>query len=242
LHLRKFIDLHLRPPSSDHELDRMIRFARNSGFNGVAVTSYDAASETLRTLSDKLDFQLIHRVDLRPRRPRELTASLRRLRRRFELIAVECLSKSVARQAAKDHRVDVLFFPASPSARSKVWFDRHEAVLASGANCSYEINMSDILSLGPAAGAKLLAIMRREVENAMKYEVPMVLSSGADSLLFMRTPRELAAMLDLMDVDEEKGLEMISSIPGRIVESNRSKLSQGFITSDVRVVGRNEGQ
>jgi len=238
--LRKFIDLHLRLPSLDHEFDRMISFARNTGFNSVAVASHGAPSKTLKALSDKLDLQLIHRVDLRPRSPRELTASLRRLRRRFELIAVECISKSVARQAAKDHRVDVLYFPASPSARSKVWFDRHEAVLASGTNCSYEINMSDMLRFGPTAGAKLLAIMRREVKNAIKHEVPMVLSSGAESLLLMRTPRGLAAMLDLIEVDEEKGLEMISTIPGRIVEANRRKLSQGFITPDVRVVGRNE--
>ena len=56
---------------------------------------------------------LASRVDLRPRSQNELVGLLRRLRRRFEIICVLCESKEVARQAAKDRRVDLLNFPLS---------------------------------------------------------------------------------------------------------------------------------
>lgn len=234
--MRRFIDLHLKPPvGGTDELELMLRFAAETGYSGVAASDR-TLPQTLRSLCTDLGLDLINRVDLRPRSARELTASLRRVRRRFEVVAVDCRSKAVARQAAKDHRVDLLDFSASISTRARVWFDRQEAVLASGANCAYEINASDLLRLGPAAGGRLLSIMRREIGNARRHGVPVVVSSGADSRLLMREPRGLVALLDLVDVDEEEGLGMVSSVPWRMVEANRGKLSPGFVAPGVRVV------
>jgi len=240
--MRRFIDLHLRQPDEGvDELELMFRLAAEMGYSGVAVSSGNVPTEMLRNMCRELDLELISRINLRPRSARELMASLRRLRRRFEVVAVDCRSKVVARQAAKDHRVDLLDFPAVISTRSKVWFDRQEAVLASGANCAYEINVSDLLMQGPAMSARLLSIVRREVENAKRHGVPVVVSSGADSCLLMREPRGLAALLDLFDVDEEEGLDMVSSIPWEIVEVNRGKLASGFIVPGVRVVDGDAG-
>lgn len=235
--MRRFIDLNLRQPAGGaDELELMLRLAAELNYSGVAVASDRAQLGPQRGLCRELDLDLISRIDLRPKGARELTASLRRVRRRFEIVAVDCRSKAVARQAAKDHRVDIIDFPSFPSARSRVWFDPQEAVLASGANCAYEFNASDLLRLGPTAGARLLSIVRREVENAERHGVPVVVSSGADSRLLMREPRGLAALLDLIDVDEEEGLDTVSTVPGRMVEVNRRKLTPGFVSPGVKVV------
>lgn len=235
--MRKFIDLHLKQPDEGRdELEPMLRLAAEMGYSGVAVSSGKAPSKTIRNMCHELDLELINRINLSPRSARDLTATLRRVRRRFEIVAVNCNSKAVARQAAKDHRVDLLVFSASLSTRSKVWFDRQEAVLASGANCAYEINASDLLGQIPTVSARILSIIRREVENANKHEIPVVVSSGADSRLLMREPRGLAALLDPVGVGDEEGLDMISSIPWRIVEANREKLNSGFVLPGVKVV------
>lgn len=235
--MRKFTDLHLRWPTGGvDEFSSMLSLAAEMGYSGVAVASERVLPEPLRGLCSELGLDLISRVDLRPRSAGELTDRLRRVRRRFELVAVDCRSKAVARQAAKDRRVDLLDFPASPSARARVWFDRQEATLASGANCAYEINASDLLGLGPAACAGLLSIVGREVENARRRGVPVVVSSGADSLLLMREPRGLAALLDPVGVGAREGLDMVSRVPAGVVEANRSKLSAGFIEPGVRLV------
>lgn len=235
--MRRFIDLHLRHPASGtDELESMLRFAAELGYSGVAVASDRVLPERLKRLGGELSLDLISRINLRPRSAKELTATLRRVRRRFEVVAMDCLSKAVARQAAKDHRVDLINFPASTLARRRVWFDRQEASLASGANCAYEFNASALLRQGPVKSARLLSIIRREIENAKRNDVPIVVSSGADSRLLMREPRGLAALLDLVDVEEESGLDMVSSIPWRIVEVNRGKLAPGFVAPGVRVV------
>jgi len=240
--MRRFIDLHLRQPdASMDELEQMLRFAAEVGYSGVALSSKKPPSKRIGGLCRELDLELISRVDLRPRSARELTAYLRRVRRRFEIVAVDCHSKGVARQAAKDHRVDILDFSPFVSTRSKVRFDRQEAVLASGANCAYEINVSDLIGKGSAVTARLLSIVRGEVENAKKHEVPVVVSSGASSCSLMREPRGLASLVDLVEIDEEESLDMISSIPWRIVEVNREKLAPGFVEPGVRVVDGDAG-
>jgi RNase P/RNase MRP subunit p30 len=232
--MRRFIDLHLRRPERTEELELMLRTAADMGYAAVSVAEDPSNMIRAGKSTSDMGIDVVSRVDLRPRSDRDLTALLNRVRRRFEVVAVECGSKAVARQAAKDHRVDVLVFSASPSTRSKTWFDDHEAALAAESNCAYEINVADLLLQGPFAVAKLLFTIGREIENARRHRIPIVASSGADSRMLMREPRGLAALLDLVDVEERAGLDMISSNPQRIVDGNRAKLSSSYVSPGVR--------
>ncbi len=225
------MDLHLRPRSPE-ELEGMLRTASSMGYSGVGV--FLEGSKGIVKGGEASSLDLVSRVDLRPRNQNELLASLKGLRRRFEVVAVECASKAVARQAAKDHRVDILNFPSSIPARKRIGFDRQEAALASGANCAYEINASDLLNRGPANAAKIISMMGREAENARRQDVPIVASSGAGSSLLMREPRALASLLDLLGIGEEEALEAVSKNPQRIVETNRGKLGPEFVAPGVR--------
>lgn len=226
--MRIFVDLHLKP-GAQSEMASILETAEILGFSGVAITNTGNSREAREGLD------VISRIDLKPRNQRDLGSSLKRVRRRYEIVSVECASKPVARQAAKDHRVDILNFSPSASNRRKVGFDHQEASLASGANCAYEVNACDILGQGPLALLKLLPILRREVENARRYDVPVVLSSGAVEPLLMRGPRDLAALMGLID-REVDWLDAVSTNPWRMVERNREKLSPGFVVPGVKVV------
>jgi len=233
--LRKFIDLHLMPGDTDAS-ESMLLEATRLGFTGVGLTqdTRNLDSPVKEPRGDSLN--IARRIDLRPRNPNELTSSLRRIRRRFEIIAVECRSKPVARQAARDHRVDILNFPTQIHVRRRVRFDRQEASLASGTNCAYEINLSDLLNKGAHVTSRLLSMMTVEVENAIRHDVPVVVSSGADEPLLMRGPRELAASMQLLGIGEEESLDMVSDIPWRMLEMNRGKLEPSYVSPGVRRV------
>jgi RNase P/RNase MRP subunit p30 len=238
--MRKFIDLHIKWPFGGiDELKEMLRLAVKLEYGGVAVSSLSKIHGIPSQLKDwgllhKID--LIDRIDLQPRSARELISMLKQVRRKFEIVAVNCPSKAVARQAAKDHRVDVLNFSTSVSTRKKVWFDRQEATLASGANCAYEINASDLIESEPTRSARLISIIRREIENAKRHDIPLIISSGADKPLLMRDPRGLAALLALADVDWEEGLNMVSIAPWTMVKLNREKLDSKFVSPGVKMV------
>jgi RNase P/RNase MRP subunit p30 len=176
------------------------------------------------------------RVDLRPHTPEELISFLRKLRRRFEIVAVMCESKGVARQAAKDRRVDLLNFPQPDFRRG--YFDAAEAELASSCLASLEIDVKPLLTLEGPARIRLLSNLRREVATAVEFHVPIIISSGVSDEMLLRRPRELAALASLFDLSVVHALEAVSKNPAAIVERNREKLGPKFVAPGIRIVRR----
>ncbi|MEM2338346.1 MAG: RNase P subunit p30 family protein [Candidatus Bathyarchaeia archaeon] len=236
---RRFADLHLLPNLSDTEkTEQMLIKASELGYRLVAVplpiVSIEAFAQKLRSTCREANLDFVSRLDLKPRTAKELLQQLRRYRRKVELIAVICESKEVARQAAKDHRVDILNFPsADPRIR---FFDKAEAELASDSNAALEIDIKPLLTLKGPARIRLLATLRREAAIAKDYHVSIVISSGATNSLQMRRPLEMAAIASLFDLDKLTTLEAVSKNPLAIVERNREKLSPRFIAPGIRLI------
>jgi len=142
----------------------------------------------------------------------------------------------VARQAAKDHRIDLLRFPRDPSRRNTMWLDRQQASLAGEGGCHYEVVARDLLTQDPEKLGHVIKQLGKEVLNARRYDVPVVLSSGADSVHGMRDPRSLAALMSLVGLGEEESLDLVSVNPWALVERNRDKLSASYVSPGVRVM------
>jgi RNase P/RNase MRP subunit p30 len=181
-----------------------------------------------------LDFA--SRIDLKPQSPEELLRDLRKVRRRFEIVAVICYSKPVARQAAKDRRVDLLNFP-QPDFR-RTCFDDAEAQLASTCLASLEIDIKPLLCLEGPARTRLLSNLRREIEIAKSRKIPIVVSTGVSEPLLMREPTESAALGTLFGLQGEMARKSVSDNPVAIVKRNREKLSWQFVAPGIRVVRR----
>ena len=135
----KFADLHLCAPWDDLEqAKRLVAKSAELGYTQIGVplphSVNEEAVDQLRQISGELGLDLVTRLDLAPRSPDELLIGLRRFRRKFEVVSVLCNSKPVARQAAKDRRVDLLCFRSFDP--SKRFFDRAEAELASASSAA----------------------------------------------------------------------------------------------------------
>jgi len=237
---RKFADLRLCAPVED--LDRfetVIRKAKSLGYKVVGVPLPQGFRpeklEVLKSICEKFEVDLVTRKELSPENSRELLRDLRRFRRKFEVLAVICRSKPVARQAAKDRRVDLLLFQSDPRFR---FFDEAEAELASNSLAALEIEIYPLLSLSGFRRVKLLSCLRSEVQLAARFEVPIIISSGAPNETFMRNPRELVALASLFDMPASAALKALSDWPLELVSRNREKLSQNFVAPGVKIVRR----
>ena len=238
---RIYADLHLCPNlNNEKQTARMIRKAAALGYRLIAIPVPLSLTEKkvrwLRNLCEEVGIEFASRIDLKPRTPRELIVNLRRLRRRFEIIAVLCETKQVARQAAKDRRVDLLNFPAINFRRR--FFDKAEAELASSGLTAFEIDVKPLIMFEGAARVRLMSNLRKEVAIAQKFRVPTIVSSGVSDELHMRKPRELAALASLFDLKETAALEAVSKNPVAIVKRNREKLSPRFVAPGIRVIRR----
>jgi len=238
---RIYADLHLCPNLKDfRHVSQMISKASRLGYCLIAVAFPSNLPEEeirrLRNIGKEAGVDLVSRVDLKPRTPKELIYSLRKLRRRFEIVAVVCESKNVARQAAKDRRVDLLNFPLFDFRRR--FFDGAEAELASNGLACFEVDVKPLLALEGSVRVRLLSQLRREVAIAEEFHVPIVISSGVSDGMLLRKPKELAALASLFDLDETSAIEAVSNNPVAIVKRNRDKLSSRFVAPGIRVIRR----
>lgn len=237
---RIYADLHLCPILKDFEqTSRIINKASTLGYRLIAITlplSYTVEIDRLKFLCKEAKIDLASRLDLQPRAPNELTRILRKFRRKFEIIAVKCESKNVARQAAKDRRVDLVNFPSLDFRRR--FFDKAEAELASTALTSFEIDVKPLLTLEGSARIRLLSNLRREAAIAKAFHVPIVISSGVSDWALMRKPRELAVLASLFDLNTASAIDAVSTNPMAIVKRNREKLSSRFVAPGIRLIRR----
>ena len=236
---RVFVDLHLLLNVKDragtsHVLGEAA--ALGYGLVGVSLESETRVAEVekLRGVCAEIGVDFVSRVDLLPRGPSDLMRQLRRLRRKFEVVCVACENKAVARQAAKDRRVDLLRFPFIDFRRR--FFDRAEAELACSGLAALEIDVKPLLVLEGPARVRLLSCLHREVAIAKSFGVPIVISSGVSRGLLLRKPREMAALGFLFGLDEVSGVNAVSRNPVALVERNREKLSEEFVAPGVKIV------
>jgi RNase P/RNase MRP subunit p30 len=235
----KFSDLHLRVPWHDLEkAKRMIAKSSELGYSQVGVPLQpnikQEAVDRLRQVCEEFGIDFVTRIELVPKSSSELLGSLRRFRRQFEVVSVSCGSKPLARQAAKDRRVDLLCFPGFEW--KKRFFDKGEAELASRSGAAFEIDLASVLASEGFLRVSLISSLRREVATAKSHRVPLVLSSGATDLLLLRKPEDYASLALLFDLDSSSALGAVSKNPVDIVERNRIKLSQDYVAPGVRLV------
>ncbi len=216
---RTFADLHLRiNPKDQQTAQRLI--AKGSADWATATSAFhlhNGAQEnevaTLKAMCTQAGLDFVLRADFKPRTQEDLMRFLRKFRRQFEVICIICDSKEIARQAAKDRRVDLLSFPSLDY--HKRFFDRAEAELASCSLAGLEVDVKSLLVMEGPAAVRLLSSLRREVAIALEFHVPVVVSSGVGEENLMRMPRDLASLAYLFGLDEAQALDAVSTNPSR---------------------------
>jgi RNase P/RNase MRP subunit p30 len=236
---RAFADLHLRVNCRDPtQTAKVAQKAAEMGYKQIATAlAPETRSEEIRQLKAafaEVGLDFVSRVDLRPRSQDDLLGALRKLRRKFEVICVLCETKEVARQAAKDRRVDLLNFPLLDFRRR--FFDYAEAELASSAQAGFEVDVKPLLVLEGPARVRFLSCLRREIGVALEYRLSVVVSSGVSEPMLMRRPREVALLTSLFGLQGESALNAVSANPAALVARNREKLGVGFVAPGIRVV------
>ncbi len=238
---RRFVDigLNLRNFSAD-VLEKLLSFLRDLGYSAFSTKLTVQRSEDLRkvievrdllrSISEGVGLEYIPRVDIVSDRKEFIKLCLRNIRRSFELIAVGTSSLEIARFAARDRRVDIVYFISG----SRRLLDDVECKMLSEGNKLLELSLSKLL----LDISKYFATYRYIVEMCSKYSVNIVFTSGASSVYELRAPRELASVLVALGLPVERALDAISSNVWRVVEINRKKLRGIIVAEGVEVIGK----
>jgi RNase P/RNase MRP subunit p30 len=215
--MKKFTDLNTNLENSE-----LIDFISQLGFSRIA---YKKKIE-----NKKID--IVSSLNIKPRNIGSLLKEIETNRTKYEFISVTSTSKNVARKAGRDHRIDGIKFPIN----SKVSFDYHQANLMKKSGSALQIDIVDLLERGSFKLEKNIQTIHKQVRVAAKNDIPIILSSGAYEKYQLRTPRGIIALASMIKIDEDSATDSLSEIPNTIIDRNRSKLSDKFVSSGVWLV------
>lgn len=231
--MRRFADLHLRPPLQNAEaIERMAHLAAEIGLYLVGVTfDSQVSKETRMRVTEPFEvhgLKTVSRIDLRPKSRKELLRSLRIVRGPFDIVAVECSNTQVGSLAFRDRRIDLVFFSPEQTHSRLGW------LMPRRSRRPIEVNIADLLSynLAPYDLQRSFNL----VAEARRRGMPIVASSGASDQMAMRTPRDISAVLSVLDLGTAQALDSVSRIPFSLAHTALSRREPGFIVEGTKLV------
>ncbi|MBU5575254.1 MAG: RNase P subunit p30 family protein [Candidatus Aenigmatarchaeota archaeon] len=237
----KFYDLHIHSKFSvgDSTPNEIVEIAEKLGLSCIAITdnfeSLEKLNEIKKAISEiKSNVEVIQGVYITAQTPQEMKQKIDKVRNLVPLVIVAGGDYQINRAACEDSRVDILAHPE---------LNRHDNGLdetclnaAAENNVAIEINLRQILTSYRKIRANILHYMSINAELTQKFNVPLIVCSGAHSKWEMRDGRELISIANLLGLDIPRAFESATSIPEKIIETNKKKLSGKIITNGVEIV------
>ena len=194
---------------------------------------FDEALSFKKDLKDNLEdfIDIDYTLSIKSGNSSEIRKIVRKFRNKSSCISVLGGNLKVNRNCLENIQVDVL---------SKPYFKRYDSGLnhilareAKDNNVAIELVFNDILKSYLAPRSKILANFRDIYKLHRKYEFPLILSSGAQSIFDIRTVMDFKAVFmqtGLTDLEVENSFKTAENI----LEFNKDR--KNMILSGVKVV------
>ena len=162
---------------------------------------------------------------------------LRKIRFKVDLISIFPNSKNLAAFSARDRRIDILVFDST----NFNLFTTSIAKLAKENEKILEINFGDIIRT-PHGTAKVSKLGRYRAlsQRAIEENVKLIFTMSPVSKYDIKSPRELEALGELLDIPPKIIIDGISKIIKERIELNRRKRSGEYILPDVRIIKKED--
>ena len=229
-------DLNIKGDSCEKNLKLAIQ-AADYGWKHINFSydqnSYDSALNFKKDLQNNLGdlIDIDYTLNIKSDNPNEVRKIIRKYRDKSSCISVSGGNLKVNRASLENIQVDVL---------SKPYFKRYDAGInhvlareASDNNVAVELVFNDILKSYLSHRSRILANFREIYRLHRKYDFPLILSSGAESVFDIKTVQDFKAVFSqtgLSDVEVNSSFENASNI----LEFNKDR--KNMIFSGVKVV------
>lgn len=161
---------------------------------------------------------IVSAVEIHANRPNDLKNMVHSVRNLVDVVMVSAMDVQVARAAAQMPEIDVL---------SHAFIDQTTARDAAENGVALEINLRDFLSLYGMKRASLISKINFNLGLARKYDLPLVITTGAHTIFDMRTPKQIMMLAEAIGFEHDEAKKAIFETPRKIVEANRKKRTGG---------------
>ncbi len=234
----RYFDIFVSP--KEEKLWEVVEAAEELGFSGICFAPKFSGLEDLersRKLASEVasDFsaEIFTGTVVTARDARELGRTVRKVRKRVEVVLVLGGDYRINRAACTHRMVDVLLGPNSGPDPCMDLFCAKSAV-RTGTVVAFEFR--SVLKSYGTGRSDVLRAMRILASLSRETGFEVVTCSGARTRWELRDPRALVSLALVSGLDEKKAKASVSSVPAGIVERNRKRLSKNQMWDGVEVV------
>lgn len=199
----------------------MIEMASKLGFSYICFADFNNFSfNKIQEFKQKnqSEVKLLTRIDIIGENTEEVKQRLRNIRDHIDIIGVKCTKKAIFNWALQDSRIDILTFFDYANFELMTY---EAARLASRNSRAIEIFVRPLIVNSGLNRSKQIRLLRKMVNNVIRAKTPFIITSGARSIYEMRAPKELIALLGLVDLPKELCIKAVSDNPMKIIRDRR---------------------
>jgi RNase P/RNase MRP subunit p30 len=214
-------------PGGEHHLSEYLEMAELLGFSHIGVRR----SSRDQQISGKT--RPVTRIDLEGRSLVTLKQHLVRVRHSTLVVGLPLRGIESANWAAEDTRVDLLTleYPQKDTGlRSST------ARLAAQFGTALEVPVLPLLVTDGLQRSKIIKVFSESIQTALGGNMGIVLSSGADLPLRMRSPLALQHIGILLGLETHVAKAAVRGVPKRIIDLNSMKLEKSYLGSGLEIV------
>ncbi|GBF36608.1 ribonuclease P protein component 3 [Methanofervidicoccus abyssi] len=210
------------PVDINHIFDEKgIKLLKELGWHGSIVVQYHdnydkKIFEEVKEYGEREGLKIYAGVKIKSESPKELVRYVKKFRSKVDVILVEGGILKINRQALELHDVDILSTPELNRRDSGI--DHVLARLGSVHRVAIELNFKQVLiKRNLYERARLLWAFRRNIHLAKKFNMPVVISSGAENIYGIKSPYDLRSFLNTLTGDPVYS-KTIMEFPYKIAE------------------------
>lgn len=230
----KAADLNVRAKGRQ-QLDAFLEMGKEYHFQAIA-TSIPLKNPFIEY---EEDFKLCRRIEVKGDKLGTVKSRVGQGRRKAVIISVGIGDVNVVNWAANDYRVDLLTTYGNPWEKK---LRRSTAKLAASTNTALEVCMASLLQVSGLQRSRVLKSLRDSIRTASRAGMGVVLSSGADHPLRMRSPTAIEYIGTLLKMDFEAVEKAIRDYPMKIIETNIAKLSDNIVAPGIEIIERDSDE
>lgn len=205
-------DLHVRLkyPQEPKKLKIIINVAQALGYAGIAVDSLNNPSKK----EHEAGFSLIRRKTMSLRNATRLRLRAEKIRRQTDLLVIHGRTKPIWLAAATVPAVDMVMLSNLDDFGV---VDSQVARAMAAAQKPIEVCLHGLLIEKGPMRSRLMRAMRSALQFLVRARCQLVLTSGAPTACFLRSPRDLAALSYLANIPEDIAIAGVLHNPTNLV-------------------------
>ncbi len=233
------LDVQTRNSSGEHTVAEMVQRAAQLGFTGIAISDYiqDVSDlDDIRTAVDTVEAGIDVKIGakIRADSSSNLKKQVQQVRDQVDVVVVHGGTVDVNRAACGDTRVDIL---AHPELQRKDAGLDHVAIKQAAENkVAIALTVRQLLESRGKIRSHILSHMRQNIRLAQKFGAPIITSTGANTVSYLRAPRDLAAFPRMLGMDLEDSIATVSDIPQTILHRSDRVQDENTVHPGVRNV------